>query len=103
MKLNGKEILICDCEGTMKLPDKALTKIFNAGEVIVNTHLCRAQIGNFNNAVSDGEPMLVACTQEAPLFIENSINSNPDSEISYVNIRERAGWSKQGEKALPKI
>ena len=103
MKLNGKEILICDCEGTMKLPDKALTKIFNAGEVIVNTHLCRAQIGNFNNAVSHGEPMLVACTQEAPLFIENSINSNPDSEISYVNIRERAGWSKQGEKALPKI
>jgi ferredoxin len=103
MKLNDKEVLICDCEGTMKLPDKALKKIFNSGELTINTHLCRAQIRNFNNAVAGGEPMLVTCTQEAPLFIENSIESNPDLEISYVNIRERAGWSKQGDKALPKI
>ena len=53
MKLNGKEILICDCEGTMKLPEKALAKLFD-GDVVVNTHLCRAQIANFTNAVSEG-------------------------------------------------
>jgi len=103
MKLNGKEVLICDCEGTMKMPEKALTKLFDSGEVKINTHLCRAQIGNFNNAVSGGEPLLVTCTQEAPLFIENTIETNPDLEISYVNIRERAGWSGQGDNALPKI
>ena len=103
MKLNGKEVLICDCEGTMKLPEKALKKIFGSEEININTHLCRAQIGNFTNAVSEGAPLLVTCTQEAPLFIENAIETDPELAISYVNIRERAGWSEQGEKALPKI
>ncbi len=103
MKLNGKEVLICDCEGTMELPEKALKKLFNVGELNINTHLCRAQIGNFNNAVSEGEPLLVTCTQEAPLFIENAIATNPDTTISYTNIRERAGWSEEGEEALAKI
>ncbi|MGY9000611.1 MAG: 4Fe-4S dicluster domain-containing protein [Rhodospirillales bacterium] len=103
MKLNGKEILLCDCEGTMKLPEKALAKLFGAGEIKINTHLCRAQIGNFTNAVSSTTPLLVACTQEAPLFVETGIETNPDANVSYTNIRERAGWSEEGEKALPKI
>lgn len=102
MKLNGKEILICDCEGTMKLPEKALAKLFD-GDVVVNTHLCRAQIANFTNAVSEGAPMVVACTQEAPFFVETAAEADPDISISYTNIRERAGWSHEGEKALPKI
>ena len=103
MKLNDKEVLICDCEGTIKLPKKALTKLFGSGEININTHLCRAQIGNFTNAVSAGTPLLVTCTQEAPIFIENAIETDPELAISYVNIRERAGWSEHGDKALPKI
>ena len=65
MKLNGKQILICDCEGTIDLPKKALEKLFGTDDITVNTHLCRTQIGNFTNAVAAGEPMIVACTQEA--------------------------------------
>jgi ferredoxin len=103
MKLNGKEVLICNCEGTMKLPEKALTKLFGSGKININDHLCRAQIGNFTNAVSEGTPLLVTCTQESPLFIEKAIETDPEVAISYVNIRERAGWSEQGENALPKI
>jgi ferredoxin len=103
MKLNGKEVLICDCEGTMKLPEKGLKKLFGGADVKVNTHLCRAQIGNFNNAVSADMPLLVACTQEAPLFVENATDANPEVSVSYTNIRERAGWSKEGDKALAKI
>ena len=102
MKLNGKEILICDCEGTMKLPKKSLAKFFD-GDININTHLCRAQLANFTAAVSAGEPMIVACTQEAPLFVETAAEANPDLQISYTNIRERAGWSEEGDKALPKI
>ena len=103
MKLNGKEVLICDCEGTIKLPEKVLKKLFNNEKLNINTHLCRAQISNFNDAVSGGEPLLVSCTQEAPLFVEKAIETDPELAISYVNIRERAGWSDEGDKALPKI
>ena len=103
MKLNGKEVLICDCEGTIELPEKVLNKLFNNEKLNINTHLCRAQISNFNSAVSTGEPLLIACTQEAPLFVEKAIETDPELAISYVNIRERAGWSEEGGKALPKI
>ncbi len=103
MKLDGKEVLLCDCEGTMKLPGKALAKLFDGEKIKINTHLCRAQIGNFSNAVSDGSPLLVACTQEAPLFVETAFDIDPDAQISYTNIRERAGWSGEGDQALAKI
>jgi len=103
MKLNGKEVLLCNCEGTMKLPEKALAKLFDDGDLNINTHLCRAQIGNLTRAVSEGSPLLVACTQEAPLFVETAFDTDPEAIISYTNIRERAGWSGEGDQALAKI
>jgi hypothetical protein len=62
-KLNGKNILLCDCEGTMNLDAKSLEKLFGGGKVPINTHLCRVQIANFTQALGDGEPVVVACTQ----------------------------------------
>ena len=103
MKLNGKQLLICDCEGTIDLPQKELEKLFDGDEVVVNTHLCRSQIGNFTVAVEKGDPLIVACTQEAPLFVEMGAEANEETPISYTNIRERAGWSEEGDQALPKI
>ena len=103
MKLNGKTILLCDCEGTMDLDAKSLEKFFGGGKVPINTHLCRAQIANFTQALEGGEPVIVACTQEAPLFDEKAVEGNPATPVSYTNIRERAGWSSQAGAALPKI
>jgi ferredoxin len=103
MKVNGKSILLCDCEGTMDFDAKSLAALFDGQDVVLNTHLCRSQIENFSKAVSDGEPMIVACTQEAPLFIEVAAETGGDTPISFANIRERAGWSDEAKSALPKI
>jgi hypothetical protein len=103
MKLNGKNILLCDCEGTMDLDAKSLEKFSDGGKVQINTHLCRVQIANFTQALGDGEPVIVACTQEAPLFNETAIDTNAETPVSYTNIRERAGWSSEGKAAMPKI
>lgn len=103
MKLNGKNILLCDCEGTMDLDAKSLEKFFGGGKVPINTHLCRVQIANFTQALEGGEPVIVACTQEAPLFDETAIDTNAETPVSYTNIRERAGWSSEGGAAMPKI
>ena len=103
MKLNGKNILLCDCEGTMDLDAKSLEKFFGGGKVPINTHLCRVQIANFTQALGEGEPVVVACTQEAPLFDETAIDTNAETPVSYTNIRERAGWSSEGGAAMPKI
>ena len=103
MKINDKNVLICDCEGTIKYDKKTLSKLFDGAQVEINTHLCRSQIENFSKSVAEGEPMVVACTQEAPLFIETASTIDPEAKISYTNIRERAGWSDDAKASLPKI
>lgn len=60
----------------------------------VASSLCRAQIGMFEEATSDGQ-VLVACTQEAPMFLEtNDDLGDKAAELRFVNIREKAGWSQ---------
>jgi len=105
MKLNKKKVLVCDCEGTMPFDGKALAKACGAeGAVDVNTQLCRAQLANFQAAIGGGEPVLVACTQEAPLFDQTADDADSATAVGYTNIRERAGWSAEGGKAaMPKI
>ena len=95
MKINGKTVLLCDCEGTMSLDGAALAKACGGeGELAINNHLCRVQMERFQASLDDGAPLIVACTQEAPLFSEVAAEEAPDAALGFVNIRERAGWSE---------
>ena len=58
-------------------------------------------LDRFKEALADGAPITVACTQEAPLFREVAENS-PQAELTFVNIRETGGWSKDAAAAGPK-
>src|SRR5690554_4811277 len=104
MELDGKTVLVCNCERTMPLDGKGLAKARGAaGPAEPNTQLCRAQIDNFRAALAADRPVLVACTQEAPLFDEVAREESPEAAVTYANVRERAGWSDEGGKALPKM
>lgn len=104
MRLDGTQVLVCDCESTMPLDGKALAKACGAKEGgAAATQLCRAEIGWFQQALKDGGPLLVACTQEAPLFEEQRAEAGAAGPISFVNIRETAGWSSEAADALPKM
>ena len=104
MELKGKRILVCNCEISMPLDGKKLARACDAeGGCEVHTQLCRAQIESFKAAVASGEPLIVGCTQEAPLFEETRAEFGPETPVAYANIRERAGWAEQGREALPKI
>ncbi|MEE8501105.1 MAG: 4Fe-4S dicluster domain-containing protein, partial [Kiloniellales bacterium] len=98
MKLRGRRILVCDCEKTMPLKADGLTatchKAGAEGKADLNTQLCRAQLENFRTALESGEPLLVACTQEAPLFSEVAQEAGSEATLTFVNIRENAGWSQ---------
>src|SRR5205823_8026776 len=61
--------------------------------------LCRAELDKFRAAAADQGPLTVACVQEAPLFSQ-LLESR---EVSFVNVRETAGWSKDGASAGPKM
>ena len=107
MKIDGREVLVCDCEGTMPLDGAALTracaKAGLEGDLVLASHLCRTHIDRFMKAVGTGEPLTIACTQEAPLFAEAANEIRADADLRFVNIRERAGWSEEAGKATPKI
>ncbi|MBP2227090.1 ferredoxin [Azospirillum agricola] len=104
MKIGNRKLLVCDCAHSMRLDGAALGKACgDGGAVTVHTQLCRGQLDRFEAAAANGEPLLVACTQEAPLFGEVAAGTAPDTPVGFTNIRERAGWSDEGADALPKI
>ncbi|ANC90891.1 4Fe-4S dicluster domain-containing protein [Azospirillum humicireducens] len=104
MKIGDRTVLVCDCAHSIALDGAALGKACGDGSAVtVHTQLCRAQLDRFEKAVANGQPLLVACTQEAPLFSEVAAEVAPDTALTFTNIRERAGWSDEGAQALPKI
>ena len=101
-----KKLLVCNCNGTMPLDDMKLSTLLGrSSEPFVNSALCRAQIGNYRAALEKGQPMLVACTQEAPLFQEIAHENGEEDavDVSFFNIRELAGWSDEAGQAGPKL
>ncbi len=103
MEVKGRQVLVCNCEVSMALDGKGLARARGADDGAIHTQLCRAQLDSFRRALAGGAPLLVGCTQEAPLFEETRAELAPDKPVAYVNIRERAGWAEQGAAALPKI
>jgi ferredoxin len=109
LSLRGRRVLVCDCEKTMPLEAETLSaacrKAGAEGEVDLNTQLCRAQLENFERALEAGEPLMVACTQEAPLFAEVAGELESETPLAFLNIRETAGWSEEsaGANARAKI
>jgi len=98
-----RTVFVCNCEGTMPLDAKAIDKAGIEGNVIQCTYLCRTEIDRFTSAIEKDQDILVACTQEAPLFEETAGQAEAPARIAYTNIRERAGWSEAARSATPKI
>jgi ferredoxin len=92
-------ILICSCEDTMPLDGAAVKRGCRGAEVLAAHQLCRAELEKFRSAVAGGEPLIVGCTQETPVFSEVA----GDADVTYANIRETAGWSKDAAAAGPKM
>jgi ferredoxin len=87
----------------MPLDVKKLEKAIGRDIGKLHTSLCRAQLDSFEESIASGEELIVACTQEAPLFDEIAEESSSTARLKYVNIREQAGWSTEAPQAYPKI
>jgi ferredoxin len=103
MSLASKTLKLCSCNGTIALDPKRLAESLKMKQpVAVHRELCRKEAGAFQASLADPD-LIVACTQEAPLFAELASAAQSTSRISFVNIRELAGWSAEGKGAGPKI
>jgi ferredoxin len=95
-----RTILVCSCEDTMPLDAQALHQGCREADLVTGRQFCRAELGQFREAVAAGAPVTIGCTQEAPLFREAA---GDDGNVSFVNLRETAGWSKDAANAGPKM
>jgi len=92
MPKDDHRILVCNCEQTMALNSAALGKALGCKAPVIHSHLCRGGIDAYEQALTGGGNLLVACTQEAPLFTEIANDAGGGADIHFVNIRENAGW-----------
>jgi len=103
MSFDERTLKICNCNKTMALDAKALVAALRLKQPIqMHTELCRKEVGSFQESLKD-EACVVACTQEATLFSELGREAGAATQLKFINIREHAGWSKEGAQATPKI
>jgi ferredoxin len=94
-------ILVCSCEDTMPLNAGAFERGCRGADIVSGRQFCRAELERFRAQAAPGASITVGCTQEAPLFREIAAESG--SDVSFVNLRESAGWSVDAAKAGPKM
>jgi ferredoxin len=94
---------VCSCEDTMPLDGRAIARGCAGGEVRTAEQLCLAQLDRFMAALAEGKPVTVACTAQAPLFRQEAEDAGFAAPLSFVNIRETAGWSDEAKAAGPKM
>jgi ferredoxin len=83
----------------MPLDVEAVKRGCRAATVSKARQLCRDELDKFRAAAAEQGPLTVGCVQEAPLFSQLLAGR----EVGFVNIRETAGWSKDGAAAGPKM
>jgi ferredoxin len=103
MSIEHKTLKLCSCNRTLPLDAQRLAAALKLRQpVAVHTELCRKEAAAFQSALGEAD-LLVACTQEAPLFAELAAQAQSQARLAFVNIRESAGWSAEGAAAAPKI
>jgi ferredoxin len=88
-----RTIILCSCDETMPIDIGAVRRGCRGAKIETAGQLCRAEFERFRTAIGTGEPITVACTQEAPLFANEAQQSNQKADLTFVNVRETAGWS----------
>ncbi|AJA60294.1 4Fe-4S binding protein [Bradyrhizobium japonicum] len=85
----------------MRLDAAAIGRGCRNRDIRMFRHLCGTELEHFRNAARAEGPLTVACTQQAALFTEEA--GERTDGIEFVNVRETAGWSREGAAAGPKM
>lgn len=99
---DSRTIFVCDCEHSMDVDFDAIGKACG-GKLISGRQFCGAELDRVRPALGEPGAVTIACTAQAPLFREAAEDAGEVADVTYVNIRETAGWASEGAKAAPKM
>ena len=94
---------LCNCNGSSALDIDGLQPLLPGGPVLAGQALCRRELSRVEALLSGDQALVIGCTQEAPLFAEVAAQAGFSGDLSFVNLREFAGWSAEGGQARPKM
>ncbi|WP_246503672.1 4Fe-4S dicluster domain-containing protein [Plastoroseomonas arctica] len=95
-------VFVCSCEETMPIDAAAIARGCG-GRVREAEQLCAAQLDRFKAALGEGVPVTVGCTAMAPVFAEAAEDAGAEVPLTFVDIRELAGWSREAKRTGPKM
>lgn len=97
-----RKIILCSCEDTMALSPEAVRLGCKGRALSAVRHLCGTDIDRFRSLAADGQ-LTVACTFQQPLFEELAEDAGLGARLTFVNVREMAGWSAESAGTGPKM
>jgi ferredoxin len=101
----SKTLILCNCYKSMPLNSEAFDSVGSVKCTKVHTELCGAQAqraAELLQTADEPENTCVACTQEQTFFAELADDLSLP-EPTFVDLRNRAGWSDEAEAAGPKM
>ena len=98
----ASKLLLCDCAGTQTLNPERISEACGVECSAVHSALCTAQLGAAADALGLGDQVVIACGQERDVFTDLAQDLEV-AEPGFVDLRDRAGWSEQGQAAGPKM
>lgn len=96
-----KSLVLCDCLGSQTIDAKRLGEAGDVKCSRVHTGLCMQQTGQAAELIAQGNT-IIACGQETALFEEMAADLGVEPP-EFLDLRDRAGWSDEGDAAGPKM
>ena len=81
----------------------AVARVCSSSEVVEGRQFCRGELEKFRAAAGQGADILVTCGQEQAVFSETASEIPDAGGLTFVNIRETAGWSADAKTTIPKM
>ncbi len=96
------KLLLCDCEGTQSIDADRISSACELSCSKVHTALCTRELGVVAEMLQTDDQVVIACGQETVVFSDLADDLGVD-QPGCVDLRDRAGWSEQGQNAAPKM
>ncbi|MBS3647646.1 4Fe-4S binding protein [Pseudaminobacter sp. 19-2017] len=94
-----RKVFVCSCERSMPGFGDSVARGCKNAQIQSGDQLCGAELDRVRSALSAGEAVTIACTQQAPLFREVAEDIGFSGDLAFANIRETAGWSREAASA----
>ena len=96
-------IIACTCAGSVPVDCAALRKAFPSAQVDVMAECSGADLERVARLAQQDGPLVLACTCRTATLGDVLEEAGRDAPPVLVNIREPAGWSREGKAATPKM